>query len=113
MTTESLFLADPECRRFPDVLNNKHIDFRKTVLAFLDDTEGQKRLVIAEKHFKLPALAGVVVELEAQPEVRSYFASNKGQDVVRFKQAVGKPCVCAWSRTAIAEQGVKESSAHV
>lgn len=88
MSLEALFLSDPQGRRYADVMRDDRLDFR-AVLALLDDPDRQRRMVEAEIHHKRPALAGVVVELEAIPAVHTFFALHDGRTTIRARQAIG------------------------
>jgi hypothetical protein len=66
------FLGDCQGRRFADVANDPHVQWAKWV-AWLNDSTRQDRLELAEVHFDMPALAGILRELEAEPFVRDYF----------------------------------------
>ena len=82
------FPQDNQGRRFADVLADPRIPFA-TVLAFFDDLDRQRRMVESELHHDRPALAGVVRELEARPDVDQFFRRHDGHTTTRFRQAVG------------------------
>lgn len=82
------FAQDHQGRRFADVLADTRISFQ-SILAFLGDPQRQQRLVDSELHHDRPALAGVVRELEARPDVQRFFLTNDGHTTTRFRQAVG------------------------
>jgi hypothetical protein len=88
MPLEQQFLADDQGRRFIDVVNDQRISF-PAILAFFDDPDRQRRLIESELHHDRPALAGVVRELEARPDVHAFFAGADGHMTTRFRQAIG------------------------
>ena len=82
------FQQDRQGRTFADVLNDPHQPFDQ-VLAFFNDVERQRRMEESELHHNRPALAGVVRELEAQPDVDRFLASEHPRRTTRLRQAVG------------------------
>jgi len=82
------FLKDSQGRRFADVANDTHVQWGKWI-DWLNDKARQDRLEMAEVHFDMPALAGILKELEAEPFVRDYFARRTPQATLRTKQALG------------------------
>ena len=86
--TSKDFLNDHQGRRFIDVANDANLDWDKWV-NWLNDADRQKRLEIAEEHFDMPALAGILRELEVEPFVRDYFDSRSHKETMRTKQALG------------------------
>jgi hypothetical protein len=82
------FLSDSQGRRFADVAADPHVQWAKWV-AWLNDRARQDRLEMAEVHFNMPALAGILRELEAEPFVRDYFDRRTPQATLRAKQALG------------------------
>jgi len=82
------FAQDNQGRRFADVIADTRIPFRP-ILEFFEDSNRQRRLVESELHHDRPALAGVIRELEARPDVDQFFRSNDGHLTTRFRQAVG------------------------
>ena len=82
------FLADPHARRYGDVVNDKNLNF-DAWLAFFNDPLRQLRLIDAELHHQRPSLAGVVVELEADPAFGPFFKACKRDDTRRHRQAIG------------------------
>jgi hypothetical protein len=82
------FLNDSQGRRFADVANDAHVHWNKWV-DWLNDEDRQNRLEMAEAHFDMPALAGILKELEAEPFVRDYFDRRTPQTTLRVKQALG------------------------
>ncbi|MHC4403922.1 MAG: hypothetical protein ACYTG0_30050 [Planctomycetota bacterium] len=59
------------------------------VLAFFNDLDRQRRMEESETHHNRPALAGVVRELEAQPSIDRFLASEHPRRTKRLRQAVG------------------------
>ncbi|MBI3463467.1 MAG: hypothetical protein HY000_10480 [Planctomycetes bacterium] len=82
------FPNDSQGRRFSDVLADERIPFVE-ILHFFDDPDRKRRMVEAERDHDRPALAGVVRELEARPDVHQFFSKNDGHTTTRFRQAVG------------------------
>jgi hypothetical protein len=86
--TRKGFLEDRQGRTFSDVLDDPEQPF-DDVLAFFDDAERQRRMEEAEIHHDRPALSGVVRELEAQPAIDRFLASEHPRRTKRLRQAVG------------------------
>ena len=82
------FAEDDQGRRFADVMNDTRISFI-AILEFFDEPDRQRRMVEAERDHDRPALAGVVRELEARPDVSQFFLVNGRHTTTRFRQAVG------------------------
>ena len=82
------FLSDSQGRRFADVAADPHVQWTKWI-AWLNDRGRQDRLEMAEVHFDMPALAGILKELEAEPFVRDYFGRRSATTTLRTKQALG------------------------
>lgn len=82
------FLQDRQGKTFSDVANDKQQPFQK-VLEFFQDPARQQRLEDAELHHDRPPLAGVVRELEAQPEIDRFLAGAQIRRNTRFRQAIG------------------------
>ncbi len=86
--TRERFLEDRQGRTFSDILNGRKHLFEE-VLAFFNDAQRQRRMEEAEMHHDRPALAGVVRELEAQPAIHRFFASENPRRTKRLRQAIG------------------------
>jgi hypothetical protein len=86
--TRKEFLEDRQGRTFADVLNDPEQPF-DDVLAFFDDPKRQRRMEESEIHHDRPALAGVVRELESQPAIDRFLASQHPRRTKRLRQAVG------------------------
>jgi hypothetical protein len=82
------FLADRQGRTFADVVNDPDQVFDQ-VLKFFNHEGRQRRLEESEIHHDRPALAGVVRELESQPAIDQFLASEHPQRTKRLRQAVG------------------------
>jgi hypothetical protein len=82
------FLQDRQGRTFADVLNDPEQPFDQ-VLAFFSDEARQRRMEESETHHDRPALAGVVRELESQPDIDQFLASQHPRRTKRLRQAVG------------------------
>jgi len=86
--TRNEFLEDRQGRTFSDVLNDAEQPF-DDVLAFFNDAERQRRMEDSEIHHDRPALSGVVRELESQPAIDRFLASEHPRRTKRLRQAVG------------------------
>jgi hypothetical protein len=86
--TRKKFLEDRQGRTFSDVLDDPGQPFDE-VLALLNDSDRQRRMEESEIHHDRPALAGVVRELEAQPAIDRFLASEHPRRTKRLRQAVG------------------------
>lgn len=105
MPTRSEFLADTQGRRFADVFGDPRYNFDQ-VLTFLDDPARRRRMEEAETIHGRPALAGVVGELEALPDIDAFFQGEDAHKTYRFRQAVGVAVrivmeELGWSRTGV------------
>ena len=88
MVTRRDFLADRQGRTFADVLNDPDQPFTE-VLEFFNDEARQRRMEESEIHHDRPPLAGVVRELESQPEIHRFLCSPHPHHTKRMRQAVG------------------------
>ncbi len=86
--TRKGFLQDRQGRTFSDVLDDPEQPF-DCVLSFFNDGERQRRMEEAEIHHDRPALAGVIRELEAQPNIDSFLETQDPRRTQRLRQAVG------------------------
>lgn len=86
--TREDFLRDRRGRTFADVLNAPAVPF-DALLAFFSDEARQLRMEDSEIHHDRPALAGVIRELEAQPEIDAFLSEIHLQESKRFRQATG------------------------
>ena len=86
--TRKSFLEDRQGRTFADVLHDPEQPF-DDLLAFFNDSERQRRMEESEIHHDRAALAGVVRELEAQPVIDRFLASEHPRRTKRLRQAVG------------------------
>lgn len=86
--TRGNFLEDPQGRTFADVVNDPELPF-DSVVEFFFDADRQRRMEESELHHDRPCLAGVIRELETQPEVDLFLAGAHAQRSARFRQAVG------------------------
>ena len=82
------FLQDPQGRTFADVLNDDQQPF-DLVLAFFNDENRQRRMEESETHHDRAPLAGVVRELESQPTIGRFLATQDDRRTKRLRQAVG------------------------
>lgn len=82
------FQADETGKVFTDVVGDPRISF-SGIVDWFNDPARRQRMVDAEIHFGVPALAGVVRELEIRPDVDQFFRNHDGHTTRRFKQALG------------------------
>jgi hypothetical protein len=100
--TREDFLADRRGRTFSDVANDAELFQR--VLDFFNDEARQRRMEESEIHHDRAPLAGVVRELESQPAIDAFLASNHPSRAKRLRQAVGVVVrmimeQCGWMKT--------------
>ncbi len=88
MSLESEFNEDNQGRRFTDVTSSLTTPW-KTTLNFCDNADRQRRMFESEIHHDRPALAGVIKEFEALPDIAKFFETNDSHNTTRFRQAVG------------------------
>jgi len=86
--TREDFLKDRQGRTFTDVLGDPAAPF-DVLLRFFSDEARQRRMEESEIHHDRPALAGVIRELEAQPEIDAFLSEIHLQESKRFRQATG------------------------
>lgn len=86
--TRQQFTQDRQGRTFADVTTDSDQPF-DAVLAFFNDEQRQRRMEESELHHDRPPLAGVVRELESQPEIDRFFASQVPRGTQRLRQVVG------------------------
>ena len=86
--TRKDFLEDPQGKTFVDVVNDPDQPFG-IVLDFFDDADRQRRMEESELHHDRAPLAGVVRELESQPDINQFLAAVQTRRNTRFRQAVG------------------------
>jgi hypothetical protein len=86
--TREDFLDDRQGKTFADVVNDPEQPF-DTMLVFFNDEERQRRMEQSELHHDRPPLAGVVRELESQPDIDQFLAGVKVRRNTRFRQAIG------------------------
>ncbi len=86
--TRNDFLEDRQGKTFADVLNDSKQPFDR-VLEFFDDPDRQRRMEESELHHDRSPLAGVVRELESQPEIDRFLAGPHVRRNTRFRQAIG------------------------
>jgi hypothetical protein len=86
--TREDFLRDRQGRTFTDVLNAPGAPFDALLLFFSDEAR-QLRMEDSEVHHDRPALAGVIRELEALPEIDAFLREIHLQESKRFRQATG------------------------
>ena len=82
------FLDDRHGKTFADVVNDPEQPF-DIVLTFFSEADRQRRMEESELHHDRPPLAGVVRELESQPEIDRFLAGVQIRRNTRFRQAVG------------------------
>jgi len=86
--TRNAFLKDRQGIKFADVVNDPEQPF-DSVLAFFDDADRQRRMEESELHHDRAPLAGVVRELEAQPEIDRFLTVVHARRSTRLRQAIG------------------------
>jgi hypothetical protein len=82
------FLNDAQGKTFSDVANDSRQPF-ESVLKFFADANRQRRMEEAELHHDRAPLAGVVRELESQPEINRFLGRAETRRNNRFRQAIG------------------------
>jgi hypothetical protein len=88
IVTRKRFLADAQGRTFTDVANDPRQPF-DAVLAFFNNEDRQRRMEDSEIHHDRAPLAGVVRELEAQPQVDRFLSGIYRERTQRLRQAIG------------------------
>ena len=81
-------MEDRQGMTFSDVVNDTKQPFDK-VIEFFQDESRQKRMEDSELHHDRAPLAGVVRELESQPEIDRFLGRAKIRRNTRFRQAIG------------------------
>jgi len=88
LITKEEFLDDPQGRTFADVANDPEQPFDQ-VITFFDDEYRMRRMEESELHHDRAPLAGVVRELESQPDVNQFLTQPQVRRNTRFRQAIG------------------------
>jgi hypothetical protein len=101
--TRQDFLQDRQGRTFADVANDPEQPF-DLVLDFFNLEDRQRRMEESETHHDRPPLAGVVRDLESQPQIDRFLASKHPRRTKRLRQAVGVMVRlimerCGWKKT--------------
>ena len=86
--TRNAFLEDRQGLKFADVVNDPEQPF-ESVLAFFDDPDRQRRMEESELHHDRAPLAGVVRELESQPDIDQFLTGVHARRSTRLRQAIG------------------------
>lgn len=86
--TKEVFLEDRQGVKFADVVNDPEQPF-DCVLAFFNDADRQRRMEESELHHDRAPLAGVVRELESQPEIDQFLTGIQLKRTTRLRQAIG------------------------
>lgn len=86
--TREDFQQDRQGRTFADVFGDAHQPLDEA-LAFFNDPDRQRRMEESELHHNRPPLAGVVRELEAQPQIDRFLGAQHPRRTKRFRQAIG------------------------
>ena len=86
--TRKDFLDDRQGKTFADVVNDPEQPF-DVVLEFFSDADRQRRMEESELHHDRPPLAGVVRELESQPDIDRFLGGVHIRRNTRFRQAIG------------------------
>ena len=82
------FREDRHGRTFVDVLDDAEQPF-DAVLAFFSCPQRQRRMEESELHHDRPPLAGVVRELEDEPAIDRFLATEHPRRTKRLRQAIG------------------------
>ena len=85
MVNRSTFVSDPATRFYRPLLRS-YPDAFERLFALLNDSENERYLINAATDAR-PALDGVVVHIEADPDIRAVLDSDS--DSHRFRNAVG------------------------
>jgi len=88
MVTRKRFLADLQGRTFTDVASDPQQPF-DAVLAFFNNEDRQRRMEDSEIHHDRAPLAGVVRELEAQPQIDRFLSGTYRKRTQRLRQVIG------------------------
>ena len=80
------FRSDDQGRRYTDVSELPGFDL---IFSFFEDSMRQMRMIDSERHHLRPPLAGVVVELEKDSQIRAFYEALSPKKQVRVRQAVG------------------------
>ena len=86
--TKKAFLQDRQGVKFADVVDDPELPF-DSVLAFFNDANRQRRMEESELHHDRAPLAGVVRELESQPDIDQFLAGIHSRRSTRLRQAIG------------------------
>lgn len=86
--TREVFGEDAQGRTFTDVMNDSEQPL-DVVLEFFSDPDRQRRMEESEIHHDRSPMAGVVRELEAQPEVNAFLLGVHASRSKRLRQAIG------------------------
>lgn len=86
--TRKVFSEDALGRTFADVLNDPDQPL-DAVFAFFSDPGRQRRMEESEIHHDRSPLAGVVRELEAQPEINAFLTEDHAGPSKRLRQCIG------------------------
>jgi len=105
MPTRADFLSDRQGRRFSAVMG----PLFDTILGFFGDPDRVRRMEEAELHHDRPALAGVIRELESQPDIARHFATTDGHLTVQLRQGIGVVVRMVMEARGWATTGTKSS----
>ncbi len=83
-----IFQTDTQGRTFTDVITDPEQPL-DAVLTFFSDPDRQRRMEESEIHHDRSPLAGVVRELEAQPEINAFLSVVHVNRSKRLRQAIG------------------------
>ena len=86
--TRNAFLEDRQGIKFTDVVNDPEQPF-DCVLAFFSEADRQRRMEESELHHDRAPLAGVVRELESQPDIDRFLTGIHTRRSTRLRQAIG------------------------
>ena len=88
LVSKSAFLADRQGSKFADVVRDSELPF-EVVLEFFNSAERQRRMEESEIHHDRAPLAGVVRELESNPEMDKFLSELHTRRSRRLRQAIG------------------------
>ena len=88
LVSRKSFSEDRQGRTFADVLNDPEQPLDE-VLAFFANHDRQRRMEETETHHDRPRLAAVAPELEGQPGIDRFLATQHPRRTKRLRQAVG------------------------
>src|SRR5262245_20090694 len=95
------FACDRQGKQFADIWQEMK-PLAKAILSVVNDPAARNRMIAVTIHLDLPALAGVVRELEHNPLIHKFFQATRRPNTLRVRQFVGVAV-----RMAMEEMGFK------